>query len=171
MRRRLWSGSKESGSPFIEALRFISVTGTSDPSHHKGVLMREEVAILAGGCYWGAQELLRRQPGVVSTRVGWCGGETPNPTDEHHGDHAEAVESIFDADVDGSGMWPGKVVTEVMAAGPFWAAEEDQDYLQKHPDGETCHFVRPDWTLPGRSSQSAQPQGPPCSKLGHDGNR
>ena len=170
--------------------------------------MREEIAILAGGCYWGVQELLRRQPGVVSTRVGWCGGETPNPTDENHGDHAEAVEIIFDtdttayrtllevffqihdpttlnrqgnevgrsvrsaifyisegqrlialdtiADVDASGLWPGKVVTEVMAAGPFWAAEEeDQDYLQTHPDGETCHFVRPDWTLPRRSSQRA----------------
>ena len=170
--------------------------------------MREEIAILAGGCYWGAQEWLRRQPGVVSTRVGWSGGETPDPTDENHGDHAEAVEIIYDADitvyrtllefffqihdpttlnrqgnevgrsvrsavfytsesqrlvaldtiadVDASGLWPGKVVTEVMAAGPFWAAEEeDQDYLQKHPDGETCHFVRPDWRLPRRSTQSA----------------
>ena len=140
--------------------------------------------------------------------MGWCGGETPNPTDENHGDHAEAVEIIFDADttayrtllefffqihdpttlnrqgnevgrsvrsavfytsegqrlialdtiadVDASALWPGKVVTEVMAAGPFWAAEEeDQNYLQKNPDGETCHFVRPDWTLPRRSSQSA----------------
>ena len=93
---------------------------------------------------------------LVSSRLEWDGaeGETPNPTDEHHGDHDEAVESIFDADVDASGLWPGKVVTEVMAAGPFWSAEEDQDYLQKHPDGATCHFVRPDWTLPRRSSQS-----------------
>ena len=165
--------------------------------------MREETAVLAGGCYWGAQELLRRQPGIVSTRVGWSGGDTPNPTDDNHGDHAEAVEIRYDADttsyrdllefffqihdpttlnrqgneagrsvrsaifytseeqrlaacdtiadVDASGLWPGKVVTEVVAAGPFWEAEEDdQDYLQKHPEGETCHFIRPGWRLPRR---------------------
>jgi peptide-methionine (S)-S-oxide reductase len=170
--------------------------------------VREEIAILAGGCYWGAQELLRRQPGIVSTRVGWSGGETPNPTDDNHGDHAEAVEITYDADitsyrdllefffqihdpttlnrqgnetgrsvrsaifytseeqrlaacdtiadVDASGLWPGRVVTEVVAAGPFWEAEEeDQDYLQKHPDGETCHFVRPDWRLPRRPHRAS----------------
>jgi peptide-methionine (S)-S-oxide reductase len=165
--------------------------------------VREETAVLAGGCYWGAQELLRRQPGIVSTRVGWSGGDTPNPTDDNHGDHAEAVEIRYDADttsyrdllefffqihdpttlnrqgneagrsvrsaifytseeqrlaacdtiadVDASGLWPGRVVTEVVAAGPFWEAEEeDQDYLQKHPEGETCHFIRPGWRLPRR---------------------
>jgi peptide-methionine (S)-S-oxide reductase len=170
--------------------------------------MSEETAILAGGCYWGAQELIRRQAGVVSTRVGWSGGDTPDPTDDDHGDHAEAVEITYDtdltsyrdllefffqihdpttlnrqgdetgryvrsaifyrtehqrltaldtvADVDASGLWPGKVVTEVVPAGPFWEAqEEDQDYLQKHPDGETCHFVRPGWKLPRRPSQAA----------------
>jgi len=170
--------------------------------------MREETAILAGGCYWGVQELIRRQPGIISTRVGYSGGETPSPTDEDHGDHAEAVEIIYDADtlsyrdllefffqihdpttlnrqgdeagrgvrsavfytseeqkrtaldttadVDASGLWPGKVVTEVTAAGSFWEAEEhDQDYLQKHPDGEMCHVVRPGWKLPRRQSQPA----------------
>jgi len=165
--------------------------------------MRKESAILAGGCYWGVQELFRRQPGVVSTRVGWSGGSTQNPTDADHGDHAETVEIMYDiestsyrdllefffqihdpttrdrqgdeegrsvrsaifytseeqmrtachtiADVDASGLWPGKVVTEVVAAGPFWEAEEDdQDYLQKHPEGQTCHFPRPGWKLPPR---------------------
>jgi len=162
--------------------------------------MRRETAILAGGCYWGTQELIRHQTGVISTRVGYTGGETPNPTDDDRGDHAEAVEIIYDADtisyrsllefffrihdpttvnrqgdevgrhvrsaifytnegqrliavdtiadIDASGLWPGKVVTEVTAAGQFWKAEEDdQDYLQKHPDGQTCHFVRPGWKL------------------------
>lgn len=169
--------------------------------------MTEQTAILAGGCYWGVQELIRRQPGVISTRVGYSGGETPDPTGDDHGDHAEAVEIIYDADtisyrdllefffqihdpttlnrqgdevgryvrsaifyngeeqrltaldtiadVDASGLWPGEVVTELVAAGPFWEAEEDdQYYLQKHPDGETCHFVRPGWKLPRRESKS-----------------
>ena len=151
--------------------------------------MRRETAILAGGCYWGVQELLRDRAGVISTRVGYSGGETPHPTDDDSGEHAEAVEVIFDpdslsyrdllefffqihdpttlnrqgdevgrsvrsaifytndeqrrtalatiADVDASGLWPGTVVTEVAAAGPFWEAEAgDQDYLQRHPDGE-----------------------------------
>ena len=169
--------------------------------------MRQEKAILAGGCYWGVQELIGRQTGVISTRVGYSGGETPNPTDDDLGDHAEAVEVVYDADalsyrdllefffqihdpttlnrqgdevgryvrsaifytneeqrltavdtiadVEASGLWPGKVVTEVAAAGPFWEAEEDdQDYLQKHPDTERCHFVRPGWKLPRRQSQT-----------------
>jgi peptide-methionine (S)-S-oxide reductase len=168
--------------------------------------MRKEKAFLAGGCYWGVQALMRRKSGVISTRVGYSGGDISNPTDDDPGDHAEAVEIVFDsdtlsyrellesffqihdpttvnrqgeevgryvrsaifytseeqrliavdtiADVDASGLWPGKVVTEVAAAGPFWEADEDdQDYLQKHPDGETCHFVRPDWILPRRQSQ------------------
>jgi peptide-methionine (S)-S-oxide reductase len=166
-----------------------------------------ETAILAGGCFWGAQELLRKRPGVISTRVGYSGGETPNATYRNHGNHAESVEIVFDpqrisfrdvlefffqihdpstknrqgndvgasyrsaifytddeqkrvgedtiADVDASGLWPGKVVTEVTAAGPFWEAEvEHQDYLQKYPEGYTCHFVRPDWKLPHRGSEA-----------------
>lgn len=167
-----------------------------------------ETAILAGGCFWGAQELLRKRPGVISTRVGYSGGTVENATYRHHEGHAEAVEVVFDptvisyreileflfqihdpstkdrqgndigssyrsaifylseeqknvaldtiADVDASGLWPGKVVTEVTAAGPFWEAEEEhQDYLQKYPAGYTCHFVRPGWRLPHREEQSA----------------
>ena len=163
-----------------------------------------ETAILAGGCFWGAQELLRKRDGVISTRVGYTGGENANATYRNHGNHAEALEIIFDpekisyrdllefffqihdpttrnrqgndigtsyrsaifytsdeqrriaedtiADVDASGLWPGKVVTEVAPAGPFWEAEpEHQDYLEKYPDGYTCHFVRPGWKLPHRA--------------------
>ncbi len=170
--------------------------------------MTTERAILAGGCFWGVQELLRQREGVISTKVGYSGGETPNATYDRHGDHAEAVEIIFDpdviafrellefffqihdpstkdrqghdrgrsyrsgilytsneqervalntiADVDASGLWPGKVVTAVTAAGPFWPAEEDhQDYLQKYPDGYTCHVVRPGWVLPKRQARTA----------------
>lgn len=162
-----------------------------------------ERAILAGGCFWGMQELIRRQPGVLSTRVGYTGGEVPNATYRNHEGHAEAIEITFDpaqtdfrrmlefffqihdpttpnrqgndvgssyrsaifytsdeqrrvaedtiADVEASGLWPGKVVTEVAPAGPFWEAEpEHQDYLQRYPSGYTCHFVRPDWVLPRR---------------------
>jgi len=163
-----------------------------------------ERAVLAGGCFWGAQDLIRRQPGVISTRVGYSGGDVANATYRNHGTHAEAVEITFDpaqtsfrkllefffqihdpttrnrqgndigmsyrsaifytseeqkriaedtiADVDASGLWPGKVVTEVKEAGPFWEAEpEHQDYLIKHPGGYTCHWVRPDWVLPRRA--------------------
>ncbi len=163
-----------------------------------------ERAILAGGCFWGAQDLIRRQPGVISTRVGYSGGDVADATYRNHGTHAEAVEIVFDpaktsfrkllafffqihdpttknrqgndvgmsyrsaifytseeqrrtaedtiADVDASGLWPGKVVTEVAPAGDFWEAEpEHQDYLIKHPGGYTCHWVRPDWVLPQRS--------------------
>ncbi|HEV2540528.1 MAG TPA: peptide-methionine (S)-S-oxide reductase MsrA [Frateuria sp.] len=163
-----------------------------------------ERAILAGGCFWGVQELLRQQPGVISTRVGYSGGDVPNATYRNHGSHAEAVEIVFDpqrigyrqllefffqihdpstpnrqgndrgssyrsaifytseeqrriardtiADVDASGLWPGKVVTEVEPAGDFWEAEpEHQDYLQHYPTGYTCHFVRPGWKLPRRA--------------------
>jgi len=162
-----------------------------------------EKAILAGGCFWGVQELVRKYPGVISTRVGYSGGDVPNATYRNHGTHAEALEIVFDpartsfrqllefffqihdpstqnrqgndigtsyrsaifytteeqkavaldtiADVDASGLWPGKVVTEVSPAGPFWEAEpEHQDYLQRIPNGYTCHWVRPDWTLPKR---------------------
>ena len=164
-----------------------------------------EKAILAGGCFWGMQELIRNLPGVVSTRVGYTGGDVPHATYRNHGDHAEAVEILFDPtqtsyrdllafffqihdpttpnrqgndigrsyrseifctteaqkaialqtiqDVDASGLWPGRVVTEVSPAGDFWEAEpEHQDYLQHYPDGYTCHFVRPDWVLPRSTS-------------------
>lgn len=170
--------------------------------------VRTETAILAGGCFWGVQELLRARPGVVSTRVGYSGGDVPNATYRHHGTHAEAVEIIFDpsqisyrdilefffqvhdpstknrqgndvgtsyrsaifylsdeqkrvaqetiADVDASGLWPGKVVTEVTAAGPFWEAEDEhQNYLQTYPDGYNCHYVRPGWKLPRRTTELA----------------
>jgi len=166
--------------------------------------VRTETALLAGGCFWGMQELIRAMPGVVSTRVGYSGGDVPNATYRNHGTHAEAIEIVFDpdklsyreilefffqihdpstknrqgndlgtsyrsaifytndeqkrvaedtiADVDASGLWPGKVVTEVSPAGPFWQAEpEHQDYLQHYPTGYTCHFVRPDWKLPRRA--------------------
>lgn len=165
--------------------------------------MADERALLAGGCFWGVQDLLRKYPGVLSTRVGYTGGTTRNATYRNHGTHAEAVEVIFDpssvsfrrilefffqihdpstrdrqgndvgssyrsaifftseeqkrvaeetiADVDASGIWPGKAMTEVTAAGDFWEAEpEHQDYLVKHPGGYSCHFVRPGWTLPNR---------------------
>ncbi len=164
-----------------------------------------ERAILAGGCFWGVQDLLRKYPGVISTRVGYSGGDTPNATYRNHGDHAEAVEIVFDpakityrkllefffqihdpttidrqgndrgrsyrsaifftneeqkriaqdtiADVEASGLWPGKVVTEIRPAGAFWEAEpEHQDYLVKYPAGYTCHFVREDWVLPHRKA-------------------
>jgi len=167
--------------------------------------MSNERAVLAGGCFWGVQELFRRYNGVISTRVGYTGGSTPNATYRNHGHHAEAVEIVFDparisyrqlleyffqihdpttldrqgndigasyrsaiyytsdeqrrvaedtiADVDASGLWPGKVVTEVKPAGEFWEAEpEHQDYLLRYPDGYTCHFVRPGWKLPRRKT-------------------
>lgn len=167
-----------------------------------------ETAILAGGCFWGAQELIRHRPGVASTRVGYSGGDVANATYRNHGTHAESVEIVFDpeqisyrdilefffqihdpstknrqgndvgvsyrsaiyytseeqkrvaldtiADVEASGLWPGKVVTEVEPAGPFWEAEpEHQDYLQNYPSGYTCHFVRPGWKLPHREAATS----------------
>ena len=162
-----------------------------------------ERAVLAGGCFWGMQDLIRRKPGVISTQVGYSGGDVANATYRNHGTHAEAIEIIFDpaiisyrellefffqvhdpttpnrqgndigtsyrsaifyttdeqkriaedtiADVEASRLWPGKVVTEVAPAGPFWVAEpEHQDYLERIPNGYTCHFVRPGWKLPKR---------------------
>ena len=164
---------------------------------------RTEKAVLAGGCFWGMQDLIRRQPGVLSTRVGYTGGDVDNATYRHHGTHAEAIEIEFDpqqisyrqilefffqihdpttknrqgndigtsyrsalfylddeqqrvaedtvADADASGLWPDKVVTEIVPAGPFWEAEpEHQDYLEHYPNGYTCHFIRPNWKLPKR---------------------
>ncbi|WP_298563431.1 peptide-methionine (S)-S-oxide reductase MsrA [uncultured Aliiroseovarius sp.] len=165
-----------------------------------------ERAILAGGCFWGMQDLIRKMPGVTKTRVGYTGGDVPNATYRNHGTHAEGIEIWFDpaqisyrtllefffqihdpttvnrqgndlgtsyrsgiyylsedqkataldtiADVDASGLWPGKVVTEVKAAGDFWEAEpEHQDYLERLPNGYTCHFARPDWVLPKRAAE------------------
>jgi peptide-methionine (S)-S-oxide reductase len=167
-----------------------------------------ERAVLAGGCFWGVQDLVRRLPGVLATRVGYTGGDVANATYRNHGTHAEALEILFDpsrityrdllefffqihdpttlnrqgndrglsyrsaiyytsdeqrriaeetiADVNASGIWPGKVVTEVAPAGAFWEAEpEHQDYLQRIPNGYTCHFVRPNWKLPRRASVPA----------------
>jgi peptide-methionine (S)-S-oxide reductase len=166
--------------------------------------MTEERAVLAGGCFWGMQDLIRRIKGVVSTRVGYTGGTVANATYRHHEGHAEAIEIVFDpsklsyrtllefffqihdpttlnrqgndrgtsyrsaifyttdaqrrtaedtiADVEASGLWPGKVVTEVAPAGAFWEAEpEHQDYLERRPDGYTCHFIRPEWKLSVRA--------------------
>ena len=164
-----------------------------------------ERAVLAGGCFWGMQDLIRKMPGVEDTRVGYTGGDVKNATYRNHGTHAEGIEIVFDpnrisyrellefffqihdpstsnqqgndrgvsyrsaiyytddqqrqtaldtiADVDASGLWPGKVVTEVEPAGDFWEAEpEHQDYLERIPRGYTCHFARPDWVLPKRDA-------------------
>lgn len=164
-------------------------------------MKKSETAILAGGCFWGMQDLIRKLPGVTASRVGYSGGDVPNATYRNHGTHAEAIEVIFDPDrlsfrkllefffqihdpttpnrqgndrgssyrsaifylsdeqkrvametiqdVNASELWPGKAVTEVSAAGPFWQAEpEHQDYLERRPNGYTCHFPRPNWTLP-----------------------
>ncbi|HEY1076104.1 MAG TPA: peptide-methionine (S)-S-oxide reductase MsrA [Fontimonas sp.] len=164
-----------------------------------------ETAILAGGCFWGMQDLIRKLPGIVSTRVGYSGGDVPHATYRNHGSHAEAIEIVFRpdqlsyrqllefffqihdpstrdrqgndrgtsyrsaiyygspaqheialdtiADVDASGLWPGKVVTEVAPAGAFWEAEpEHQDYLLSNPGGYTCHYPRMEWKLPRRKT-------------------
>ena len=163
-------------------------------------MSQTETAVLAGGCFWGMQDLIRKYPGVISTRVGYSGGDVPNATYRNHGTHAEAIEVVFDPsvlsfrkllefffqvhdpttsdrqgndrgksyrsaifyanveqkriaeetieDVDASGKWPGKVVTEVAPLGPFWEAEpEHQDYLERLPNGYTCHFIRPNWKI------------------------
>lgn len=165
--------------------------------------MTQQRAVLAGGCFWGMQDLIRKRPGVLATRVGYTGGDIPNATYRNHGTHAEGIEVIFDdavlgfrdllalffqihdpttanrqgndvgmsyrsaiyyvddaqhqitvdtiADVEASGLWPGKVVTEVEPVSAFWEAEpEHQDYIERIPNGYTCHFARPDWVLPRR---------------------
>lgn len=167
--------------------------------------MSEQRAVLAGGCFWGMQDLIRNRKGVVSTRVGYSGGDVPNATYRNHGTHAEAIEVIFEddvlsyrdvlelffqihdpttlnrqgndrglsyrsaiyyeeddqkavaldtiADVEASGLWPGKVVTEVEPVSEFWEAEpEHQDYLERVPNGYTCHFPRANWVLPKRAA-------------------
>jgi peptide-methionine (S)-S-oxide reductase len=166
--------------------------------------MSQERAVLAGGCFWGMQDLIRNQPGVLKTRVGYTGGHVANATYRNHAGHAEAIEIIYDpaktsfrqilefffqihdpttlnrqgndlgtsyrsaifytndeqrrvaedtiADVEASGLWPGKVVTEVTKASDFWEAEpEHQDYLERIPNGYTCHFIRPGWKLAVRA--------------------
>jgi peptide-methionine (S)-S-oxide reductase len=176
-----------------------------------GTITRQEgaeTAVLAGGCFWGMEDLVRRQPGVLSTRVGYSGGDVPNATYRNHGTHAEAVEIVYDpektsyrdllefffqihdpstlnrqgndigssyrsaifpldaeqervaretiADVDASGLWPGKAVTAIEQPGPFWEAEpEHQDYLVRYPDGYTCHFPRAGWVLPRRDASAS----------------
>ena len=167
--------------------------------------MTTERAVFAGGCFWGMEELIRKLPGVISTRVGYTGGDVPDATYRNHGTHAEAIEILFDpqqisyrrllefffqihdpttamrqgndsgmsyrsavyyvdeaqksevvdtiADVEASRLWPGKVVTEVEPVGDFWEAEpEHQDYLERFPNGYTCHFIRPNWVLPKREA-------------------
>jgi peptide-methionine (S)-S-oxide reductase len=171
--------------------------------------MSHERAVLAGGCFWGMQDLIRKQPGVLKTRVGYTGGHVANATYRNHAGHAEAIEIIFDpaktsfrqilefffqihdpttlnrqgndlgtsyrsaifytndeqrrvaedtiADVEASGLWPGKVVTELTKASDFWEAEpEHQDYLERIPNGYTCHFIRPGWKLPVRAKAAQQ---------------
>jgi peptide-methionine (S)-S-oxide reductase len=171
-------------------------------------MMKTERAILAGGCFWGMQDLIRKRPGVLSTRVGYSGGDVKNATYRNHGTHAEAIEIIFDPDklsfrtllefffqihdpttrnrqgndmgtsyrsaifytsdeqkhvaedtiddVNASGLWPGKVVTELAPAGDFWEAEpEHQDYLERYPNGYTCHYARPDWKLPPAAARKS----------------
>lgn len=166
--------------------------------------MTEQRAVLAGGCFWGMQDLIRKLPGVVNTRVGYTGGDVAHATYRNHGTHAEGIEIRFNpdqisyrmllefffqihdpttlhrqgndrgmsyrsaiyyvddsqkqialdtiADVDASGIWPGRVVTELEPVGDFWEAEpEHQDYLERFPGGYTCHYPRPEWVLPKRA--------------------
>ncbi len=168
--------------------------------------MAQERAVLAGGCFWGMQDLIRKLPGVEKTRVGYTGGDVRNATYRNHGTHAEGIEIFFNpaessyrrilefffqihdpttanrqgndqglsyrsaiyyvndvqkqtaldtiADVNASGLWPGKVVTELAPAGDFWEAEpEHQDYLKRLPNGYTCHYPRPNWMLPKRTDK------------------
>lgn len=168
--------------------------------------MAQERAVLAGGCFWGMQDLIRKLPGVEKTRVGYTGGDVRNATYRNHGTHAEGIEIFFNpaeisyrrilefffqihdpttdnrqgndqgssyrsaiyyvndvqkqtaldtiADVNASGLWPGKVVTELASASDFWEAEpEHQDYLKHFPTGYTCHYPRPNWMLPKRTDK------------------
>ena len=180
------------------------VNASTSTTSNIGTDVKTEKAILAGGCFWGMEDLFRKQPGVISTRVGYTGGDVKNATYRNHGSHAEAIEVIYDpsktdyrqllefffqihdpttkdrqgndrgksyrsaiyytsdeqkqvavdtiADVEASGLWPGKVVTEVEPAGDFWEAEpEHQDYLVRNPGGYTCHYPRKNWVLPKRA--------------------
>jgi peptide-methionine (S)-S-oxide reductase len=200
----MWLASTEDdGVLTIEAV--IPIFVVEKPGFEEIIDMAtpSERAVLAGGCFWGMQDLIRRLPGVISTRVGYTGGDVPNATYRNHRGHAEAIEIVFDpartsyrdllefffqihdpttvnrqgndvgtsyrsaifyaddvqkrvaedtiADVNASGLWPGKVVTEVTPVADFWEAEpEHQDYLERYPNGYTCHFPRPNWKLPRR---------------------
>ncbi|MBV9592770.1 MAG: peptide-methionine (S)-S-oxide reductase MsrA [Actinobacteria bacterium] len=179
------------------------MTNSTSPAGDGSAVNSTSRAVLAGGCFWGMQDLIRKLPGVLTTRVGYSGGDVPNATYRNHGSHAEAIEITYDpnaityrdllefffqihdpttknrqgndigtsyrsaiyyidddqhrvaldtiADVEASGLWPGRVVTQVEPVGPFWEAEpEHQDYLERYPYGYTCHFPRPNWTLPRR---------------------
>ena len=186
----------------------LGTAGCSVAQSERETMTMSERAILAGGCFWGMQDLIRKRSGVITTRVGYTGGENANPTYRNHPGHAEAIEIVFDparisyrdllefffqihdpttpnrqgndigssyrseiftlsdaqraealaaiADVDASGLWPGKVVTKVSPAREFWAAEpEHQDYLVRYPHGYTCHYPRPNWKLPRRQNTAA----------------
>lgn len=162
--------------------------------------MSTQTAILAGGCFWGVEELIRALPGVTKTTVGYTGGEVPYATYRNHGTHAEGIKVEFDpnvlsyrkllefffqihdpttrnrqgndigtsyrsaifflneeqkntattliAELTAAHIYKNPIVTEVVPASDFWDAEEEhQDYLQKHPNGYTCHFIRPEWAL------------------------
>lgn len=190
-------------APFGNAQTLGQGVDNAKSATQEGSNEKTEKAILAGGCFWGMEDLFRKQPGVVSTRVGYSGGKTKNATYRNHGTHAESIEVIYDPsktdfrkllefffqihdpttknrqgndrgasyrsaifytndeqkkvaldtieDVNASGLWPGKVVTEVKPAGDFWEAEADhQDYLVRNPGGYTCHYPRKDWVLPKR---------------------
>jgi peptide-methionine (S)-S-oxide reductase len=207
---RTWRSTRDQHPPGGATMVFpvMGIRSLHKPNDKEHAQMTTEKAILAGGCFWGMQDLIRKLDGVVSTRVGYSGGDVPNATYRNHGTHAEAIEIVFDperisyrdllefffqvhdpstknrqgndigtsyrsaifylddeqrrvaedtiADVDASGLWPGKVVTEVEPAGPFWEAEpEHQDYLERYPNGYTCHFVRPGWRLPKRAEKTA----------------
>jgi methionine-S-sulfoxide reductase len=161
--------------------------------------------ILAGGCFWGVENLFRNQIGVIKTRVGYCGGHTVNPVYEQvktgQTGHAESIEISYDKnlttlrkllifffkihdsttlnrqgndigsqyrsiifyndaeereiaeklvnEMNAAAFLPGKIVTEIIPAQPFYEAEtHHQDYLVKYPNGYTCHFIRQSWSLP-----------------------
>jgi peptide-methionine (S)-S-oxide reductase len=193
--------------PYVDAQTPGRAVVKTKPATSEGTKVKTEKAILAGGCFWGMEDLFRKQLGVVSTRVGYSGGNVKNATYQNHGTHAEAIEVVYDPsttdfrqllefffqihdpttkdrqgndrgasyrsaifytsdeqkrialdtieDVNASGLWPGKVVTEVEPAGDFWEAEpEHQDYLVRNPSGYTCHFPRKGWVLPKRTTVS-----------------
>ena len=193
-------------SPLAGNGKIAGAPAWARPTNKKEATVSEERAVLAGGCFWGMQDLIRRREGILSTRVGYTGGDVRDATYRNHGSHAEAIEILFDpsvvsyrqilefffqihdpttrdrqgndtgpsyrsaifyasdeqrriarqtiADVDASGAWPGKVVTEVVPALDFWEAEvEHQDYLERYPGGYTCHFIRPQWKITARTTE------------------
>jgi peptide methionine sulfoxide reductase msrA/msrB len=197
-----WLGCQGAPEPLMSSTAAIQKTaaGAAAPLGEQMKQVEGEIAVLAGGCFWGMEEILRQIPGVLSVETGYTGGSTLNPryADVRTGftGHAESVRVVFDptqisyaellekwffrmhdpttanrqgndfgtqyrsaifattpeqrktaeeikARVAASGLWRDPIVTEVVDAGPFTLAEEEhQDYLQKHPDGYTCHFLR-----------------------------